>query len=62
VGLDYHLRYIDAMAAQTPADLQRYARTYIVGKPRITGVMMPRGASRALQLTEAELATLGGGR
>ena len=62
VGLDYHLRYIDAMAAQTPADLQRYARTYIVGKPRITGVMLPRGAGRALQLTDAELATLGGGR
>jgi zinc protease len=62
VGLDYHLRYIDAMAAQTPADLQRYARTYIVGKPRITGVMLPRGARRALQLTEAELATLGAGR
>lgn len=60
VGLEYHFRYIDEMARQTPADLQRYARTYIVGKPHITGVMLPRGATRALQLTEAELAGLGG--
>lgn len=62
VGLDYHLRYIDAMAAQTPADLQRYARTYIVGKPHITGVMLPRGARRALQLSADELAAIGGAR
>ena len=59
IGLDYHLRYVDAMAAQTPADLQRYARRYIIGKSHITGVMLPQGARRALNLTEAELAGLG---
>ncbi len=59
IGLDYHLRYIDEMAAQTPADLQDYARRYIIGKPHITGVMLPQGARRALGLTEAELAGLG---
>jgi hypothetical protein len=62
VGLEYHLRYIDEMARQTPADLQAYARSFIIGKPHITGVMMPRGATRALNLTEAELANIGGGR
>lgn len=62
VGLDYHLRYIDEMAKQTPADLQRYARQFIIGRPHITGVMLPRGATRALNLTEAELAGIGGGR
>lgn len=62
IGLDYHLRYIDEMAKQTPADLQRYARQFIVGRPHITGVMLPRGATRALNLTEAELAGLGGAR
>jgi len=60
VGLEYHLRYIDEMARQTPADLQNYARSFIIGKPHITGVMMPRGATRALNLTEAELANIGG--
>jgi zinc protease len=62
VGLEYHLRYVDEMARQTPADLQRYARSFIIGKPHITGVMVPRGARSALKLTEAELATIGSGR
>lgn len=59
ISLDYYIRYIDEMAAQTPADLQRYARTYIVGKPHVTGVMLPSGATRALGLTERELANVG---
>lgn len=59
IGLDYHLRYINEMAQQTPADLQRYARRYIVGKPHITGVMLPQGAAARLGLTEQELAGLG---
>lgn len=62
ISLDYYIRYVDEMAAQTPADLQRYARTYIVGKPHVTGVMLPQGARRALSLTERELADLGGHR
>lgn len=62
VGLEYHLRYVDEMARQTPADLQRYARTFIIGKPHITGVMLPRGATRSINLTESELASLGSNR
>jgi zinc protease len=59
IGLDYHLRYVDEMARQTPAQLQAYARRYIVGKPRITGVMLPQGARAQLRLTEEELAGRG---
>lgn len=62
ISLEYYLRYVDAMAAQTPADLQRYARTYIIGKPRVVGVMLPQGVRRALNLTERELAGFGGAR
>jgi zinc protease len=68
VGLDYFLRYNDAMAAQSPADLQRYVRTYIIGKPRVTGVLIAPSARAALGLTEAELrrvpfrATTGAGK
>lgn len=58
-GLDYYLRYVDEMAAQTPAQVQGYARKYIIGKPHVTGVMLPRGAKQALRLTEQELAGLG---
>jgi zinc protease len=57
VGLDYFLRYNDAMAAQTARDLQRYVNTYIVDKPRVTGVLIAPAARRALGLTEEELRT-----
>ncbi len=59
VGLSYHMRYIDEMAKQTPAQLQAYARRYIIGKPRIVGVMLPEGEKGRLRLTEAELAGRG---
>ena len=59
IGLDYHLRYVDEMAKQTPAQLQDYARRYIIGRPRIVGVMLPQGAAARLRLSEQELAGLG---
>jgi zinc protease len=55
VGLDYFLRYNDAMAQQTAQDLQRYVNRYIVGQPRVTGVLIAPAARRAIGLTEAEL-------
>ncbi|MGZ8379710.1 MAG: M16 family metallopeptidase [Gemmatirosa sp.] len=54
--LDYFMGYVDEMAKQTPADLQGYASKYIVGKPRITGVLLSPEDRAALKLTEAELA------
>jgi zinc protease len=57
--LEYYMGYVDNMAAQTIADLRRYARTYIVGKPHVAGVMIAPAARRQLNLTEAELAALG---
>jgi zinc protease len=58
-GLDYFFGYVDTMAKQTPDDLRRYATRYIVGKPRVTGVLLSPETRRALRLTEAELATGG---
>ncbi len=55
-GLDYFLGYVDAMAKQTPDDLRRYAREYLVGKPHVTGVLLPTGAESALGITATELA------
>ena len=54
-GLDYFLGYVETMARQTPADLQRYANRYIVGKPHVTGVMLSPDARRALNLTPSQL-------
>ena len=58
-GLDYFFGYVDTMAKQTPQDLQRYAARYIVGKPRVTGVLLSPETRRAIKLTDAEL-TAGG--
>ena len=53
--LDYFLEYVDAMAKQTPEDLRRYAARYIVGKPKVTGVLISPSDRASLKLTEAEL-------
>ena len=59
-SLEYYMGYVDNMAAQTLADLTGYAGKYIVGKPRITGVLIDPDSRRSLNLTTAEL--IGGGR
>ena len=56
---------LDQMAQQRITDLLRYTRTYILGKPRVTSVLLSREARRQLGLTEAELArpfTAGAGK
>src|SRR5919112_4485829 len=58
-GLDYFFGYVDTMGRQTPEDLRSYASKYIVGKPRVTGVVLSPETRRTLKLTEAELATPG---
>ncbi len=55
--LEYFMGYVDNMAKQTPQDLQRYAQRYIVGKPRVTGVLISPEDRRALNRTGAELVT-----
>jgi zinc protease len=53
--VEYFMGYVDNMAKQTPEDLRRYAARYIVGKPRVTGVLISPEDRRALNLTDAEL-------
>jgi zinc protease len=53
--LEYYMGYIDNMAKQTLQDLQAYARKYIIGKPRITGVLIDPESRKALNLTKADL-------
>ena len=54
-GLDYFFGYVDTMAKQTPDDLRRYAERYIVGRSRVTGVLLSPETRRTLKLTEQEL-------
>ncbi|WP_353265972.1 pitrilysin family protein [Gemmatimonas sp.] len=54
-SLDYFMSYTDRMAQQRITDLMRYTSTYIVGKPRVTNVLLSPDARRAIGLTEKEL-------
>ena len=54
-GMDYFYGYNDMMANQSPDDLRRYATRYILGKPRVTGVLLSPDTRKAIGLTEAEL-------
>ena len=54
-SLDYYMGYVDNMAKQSLADLQSYAAKYIVGKPRVTGVLIPSDARLSIALTAADL-------
>jgi zinc protease len=58
-NLEYYMGYVDNMARQTTADLRAYATKYIVGKPRITGVLIDPASRRQLGLTTNELASRG---
>lgn len=54
-SLDYFMSYVDQMAQQRITDLMRYTGTYIMGKPRVTNVLLSREARAAIGLTEQEL-------
>ena len=54
-GMDYFYGYNDNMGRQTPDDLRRYATRYILGHPRVTGVLLSPETRKAIGLTEAEL-------
>lgn len=57
--LEYYMGYVDNMASQSIADLRAYATRYILGKPRITGVLISPVAKRQISLTTQELAQEG---
>jgi zinc protease len=47
-GLDYYLGYHAHMAAQTVDDLRRFAHAYVVGRPRVIGVLAQPTATEPL--------------
>jgi zinc protease len=53
--LEYYMGYVDNMAKQSLTDIRGYAAKYIVGKPRITGVVIPADARQSISLTPADL-------
>jgi hypothetical protein len=47
--------YVDNMASQTPEQLRAYVRKYIVGKPRVTGVLISPRDRQQIHLTVDDL-------
>ncbi len=54
-SLEYYMGYVDNMAQQKKTDLRAYARKYIVGKPRVTGVLISPSDRSAIKLSPQEL-------
>ncbi len=52
--VDYYRHYVDGMQAVEPDDIARFAKTYMAGKPNVTGVLISPEAARAAQLTADE--------
>ncbi len=53
--LEYYMGYVDNMGRQTLQDLQNYARKYIIGKPRVVGVLIDPESRQKLGLTVSDL-------
>lgn len=54
-SLEYYMGYVDNMAQQKTTDLRAYARKYIVGKPRVTGVLISPSDRSVIKLSPQEL-------
>jgi zinc protease len=59
-GLEYFRGYLRRLRATSRADISRYVRAYVQGKPRVGLALMSEEALKASGLTEADL--LGEGR
>jgi zinc protease len=57
-GYEYYFDYLDEMARKQPADLVRYARQYILGKPHVTGILLGAEARRRANITQDDLLKL----
>ncbi|MBC7790828.1 MAG: insulinase family protein [Anaerolineae bacterium] len=61
-GLDYYRTYVPNMQKVTRADIARYARAYIVGKPYVTGLLISPQERERLKITPESLMPAGGAR
>jgi zinc protease len=59
-GLDYYRNYVPNMQRVTRRDIARYAQTYIIGKPFVTGVLVSPDNRAKLALTPEQVLAAGG--
>jgi zinc protease len=54
-GLDYYARYVEEIGTVSELDIAEFARTYLIGKPSVSGVLISPEARAAVGLTDADL-------
>jgi len=59
-GLDYYKTYVPEMQKVSRADLAGFARKYMIGKPRVTGLLVSPADRAKLNVTTAQLMQNGG--
>lgn len=57
-SLDYYRNYIKELKAVTRADINAYVTKYILGKPFVAGVVVPKGSPLEKSMTEQRLKEL----
>jgi zinc protease len=61
-GIDYYRNYLANMQKVTQADIAKYVRDYLIGKPFVTGVLISPEARKQIALTSEKLLQNGGAR
>jgi zinc protease len=54
-GLDYYLGYVDGMQQVSQDDIAGFVRTYLIGKPHVSGVLIDPESRATINLTAADL-------
>jgi zinc protease len=54
-GLDYYGSYVEGIGTDTTEEVAAFARSYLIGKPRVSGVLISAEARRAAALTIDDL-------
>jgi zinc protease len=54
-GLDYYLGYLDGMQAVTQEDIGGFARTFLIGKPHVSGVLIDPRSRAEIGFTAEDL-------
>jgi zinc protease len=54
-GLEYYLGYVDGMQQVTQDDIAAFARTYVLGKPHVSGVLIDPESRATIELTANDL-------
>ncbi|MGH7565805.1 MAG: M16 family metallopeptidase [Gemmatimonadota bacterium] len=54
-GLDYYLGYVDGMQQVSQDDIAGFARTHLIGKPHVSGVLIDPESRATINLTAADL-------